>query len=285
MKIIRNVLEMQNICTDLRLAQKTIGCVPTMGALHDGHLSLLNLSRQNCDISIITLFVNPAQFAPGEDLKQYPRPFDNDCKIAENNGCDILFAPGTEDMYPDNYMSYVSIDHITRKLEGVSRSEHFKGVTTVVLKLFNIVAPNIAVFGQKDAQQVIIVKRMISDFNLPVELIIAPTIREKDGLAISSRNTYLTQKERAKVPLIYQGLVKAEQEHNRGELFSKNLIKHIHGVYKKTEMFKPEYIAIVDIENLDAVETVSGKTLIAVACKTKQSKTRLIDNIVLGGTL
>lgn len=285
MKIVHDVLEMQNICTDLRLAQKSIGCVPTMGALHDGHLSLIRVSRQKCDISIMTLFVNPTQFGPKEDLKQYPRLFEKDCEIAENNGCDILFVPKSEDMYPGNYMSHVSVENITKKLEGAGRPTHFRGVTTIVLKLFNITMPHMAVFGQKDAQQAIIIKRMISDFNLPIELVIAPTIREKDGLAISSRNIYLTKKERAKVPLIYQGLAKAEQEHNRGELFAKNLIKHIKGVYKKTEMFKAEYIAIVDTENLEPVDSVSGKTLIAVACRTKQSNTRLIDNIVLGGTL
>jgi len=285
MKIVRDVLEMQNICTDLRHAQKRIGCVPTMGALHEGHLSLLHIARQRCDISVMTLFVNPTQFGPKEDLLKYPRPFDKDCEVAEKHGCDILFAPDTNDMYPDNYMSYVVVENITHKLEGESRPGHFRGVTTIVLKLFNITIPHIAVFGQKDAQQAIVLKRMVTDLNLPVELIIAPTLREKDGLALSSRNTYLTKKERLKVPLLYQGLHKAEQEHNRGELFAKNLIKHIKETYKKTELFKAEYIAIVDVENLEPVETISGKTLIAVACRTKETNTRLIDNIILGGTL
>ena len=285
MKIVRDILEMQNICTDLRLAQKKIGCVPTMGALHEGHLSLIHIARQRCDILIITLFVNPTQFGPKEDLQKYPRSFDKDCEVAEKHGCDILFAPDTNDMYPDNYMSYVIVENITKKLEGDSRPEHFRGVTTIVLKLFNITMPHIAVFGQKDAQQAIILKRMVTDLNLPIELIIAPTIREKDGLALSSRNIYLTKKERAEVPLIYQGLHKAEQEHNRGELFAKKLIKHIKDIYKKADYFKLEYIAIVSIETLEAVETISGRTLIAVACRTKETNTRLIDNIILGGTL
>lgn len=285
MKIVHDILEMQNICTDLHLAQKRTGCVPTMGALHEGHLSLLHIANQRCDVSIMTSFVNPTQFDPKEDLNKYPRPFDKDCEVAEKHGCDILFAPDTKDMYPDNYMSYAVVENITRKLEGESRPGHFRGVTTIVLKLFNITMPYIAVFGQKDAQQAIILKRMVTDFNLPVELIIAPTIRENDGMALSSRNIYLTKKERAKAPLIYQGLYRAEQEHNRGELFAKNLIKHIKDIYKKTDLFKAEYVAIVDTENLEPVETISGKTLIAVACRTKETNTRLIDNIVLGGPL
>jgi pantoate--beta-alanine ligase len=285
MKIVRDILEMQNICTGLRLSRKKIGCVPTMGALHDGHLSLLHIARHQCDVLIVTLFVNPTQFDPKEDLQKYPRPFERDCEVAEKNGCDILFSPDTRDIYPDNYISYVVVENITKKLEGESRPGHFRGVTTIVLKLFNIIMPHLAVFGQKDAQQAIVLKRMVTDLNLPIELFIAPTIREKDGLALSSRNSYLTKRERAEVPLIYEGLHNAEQEHNRGELFAKKLVKHIRDTYKKTDLFKPEYIAIVDTENLEPVETISERTLIVVACRTKETNTRLIDNIILGGTL
>lgn len=276
---------MHNICSDLRSAKKNIGLVPTMGALHEGHLSLLEFTQQRCDISIMSIYVNPTQFCPGEDFDRYPRSLTEDCEKAEKYGCDIIFAPGSEDMYPDNYMTYVSVEGITSKLEGASRPSHFRGVTTVVLKLLNIVMPHIAVFGQKDAQQAIVLKRMVKDLNLPVNLVVMPTIRGKDDLAISSRNAYLTDEERKEVPLIYKGLCKAENGYNRGELSTEKLRELIKAVYNKTNLFKVEYIEIVDTDTLEPVETVSEKTLIVVACRTQQSKTRLIDNIVLGGTL
>ncbi len=281
----RDIHEMQNHCLDLRSAQKRIGFVPTMGALHKGHLSLLNTVRQHSDVSIMSIFVNPTQFAPSEDLKEYPRPFEQDCEIAEDQGCDILFYPDTGDIYPDNYMTYITVEEITKKLEGASRPEHFTGVTTIVLKLFNLVFPHVAVFGQKDAQQALVIRRMVKDLNLPVELIIAPTTRETDGLALSSRNSYLTAEERAEAPLIYKGLNNAQQAYAAGELSAGKLLNEITAVYDTATHFKPEYIAIVDAETLNAVETISGKTLIAVACGTEQSQTRLIDNIVLGGTI
>ncbi len=285
MKIISSITEMQNVSRDLHAADKKIGLVPTMGALHEGHLSLLHIARQHCDISIMSIFVNPAQFGPSEDFAQYPRPFELDRKKAEEQGCDILFIPDAKDVYPDTYMTYVTVENITEKLEGASRPGHFKGVTTIVLKLFSMVMPDIAVVGRKDAQQAVVIRRMVTDLNLPIELIIAPTVREKDGFAISSRNTYLTDEERADVPSMYKGLCIAEQEYNRGEAAAGNLIRHIQDIYNKSKLFKTEYIAIVDTETLDPVETITGKTLIAVACRTTRSNTRLIDNIVLGGTL
>ncbi len=285
MKIVRDIQEMQNLCLDLRSAKKRIGFVPTMGALHKGHLSLLNTVRQHSDVSIMSIFVNPTQFVPSEDLKEYPRPFEKDCEKAEDQGCDILFYPDTGDIYPDNYMTYVTVGNITGKLEGASRPEHFTGVTTIVLKLVNIVFPHVAVFGQKDAQQALVVRRMVKDLNLPVELIIAPTIRETDGLALSSRNSYLTAEERTEAPLIYKGLNNAQQAYAEGELSAEKLLKEITTVYESATHFKAEYVAIVDAESLNAVETLFGKTLIAVACRMDRSQTRLIDNIVLGGML
>jgi len=285
MKIIDSIQEMHNTCADLRQAGKRIGLAPTMGALHDGHISLLKIAREHADISVMSLFVNPAQFAPHEDLDRYPRPFTADCEFAERNNCDILFAPRPHAMYPANYMTFVNVENISGTLEGECRISHFRGVTTIVLKLFNIINPDIAVFGQKDAQQAIILRRMVTDLNVPVELKIAPTIREKDGLALSSRNVYLTKEERSQAPTIYQGLYQAQQLHNKGELFAKNLIAHITGVYRSTAILKAEYVVVVEAETLSPVETISGKTLIAVACRTQQSNTRLIDNIVLGGEL
>ncbi len=285
MKIVRGIPEMQHLSTDLRTARKRIGFVPTMGALHKGHCALLKTVQEQCDVSVMSIFVNPTQFAPSEDFNAYPRPFEADCKIAEKQGCDIMFYPDAGDMYPDDYMTYTSVENITGRLEGASRPDHFKGVTTVVLKLFNVVLPDVAVFGQKDAQQALVIRRMVTDLNLPVELIIAPTIREDDGLAVSSRNVYLTQEERNEVSLICRGLKRAEQVHAEGERSVESILSEITGIYETAACFKTEYIAIVDAQTLSAVETLSGRTLIATACRTSQSHTRLIDNIVLGGVL
>jgi pantoate--beta-alanine ligase len=285
MKIVNNPLEMQRLSYDLRSSGQVIGLVPTMGALHEAHLALLKTAQQHSDISVVSIFVNPKQFGENEDLDTYPRPFKDDCKKAEDNGCDIIFAPSSEAMYRQNYSTYVNVEELTTKLEGKSRLGHFNGVTTVVLKLFNIVQPHIAVFGQKDAQQALVLKRMVKDLNIPVKMIIIPTVREKDGLAVSSRNLYLTEEERKDLPLIYRGLVEAMDEYNRGEQNTTKLRNHIKSIYDKTDLFKAEYIEIVDTNSLDPVETVSGKALVAVACRTKQSKTRLIDNVVLGGEL
>jgi pantoate--beta-alanine ligase len=188
-------------------------------------------------------------------------------------------------MYRENYATYVNVEKLTNKLEGAFRPGHFSGVTTVVLKLFNIIAPDVAGFGQKDAQQVLILKRMITDLNVPVKMVILPTVREHDGLAVSSRNVYLTDEERKEVPLIYKGLSKAVEEFNKGEKSPHKLRKHIKGVFEETKLFTDEYIELVDLATLDPVDPVEGNALIAVACRTRESKTRLIDNVVLGGEL
>jgi pantoate--beta-alanine ligase len=285
MRLIRSIQEMQKCSLNLRSEGKIIGFVPTMGALHEGHFSLLRSARKTSDISVMSVFVNPKQFGPKEDFTQYPRPFEKDCAAAEHNGCDILFAPGSTQMYPDLFMTSVSVENLSEKLEGSIRPGHFKGVTTVVLKLFTITMPHIAVFGQKDAQQAVILKRMVKDLNLMIEVVILPTVRESDGLAMSSRNSYLTKEERKCAPLIYQGLCKAIAEYDRGELQSQKLHEAIRSVFHNAPCFKTEYIAIVDTETLDPVERITGKALIAVACRTAQTNTRLIDNVVLGGTL
>ncbi len=285
MKIIRSIPEMQTVSRNLHNDTKKIGLVPTMGALHDGHLSLLHKAQQHSDVSVMSIFVNPTQFGPSEDFNQYPRPFEEDCKKAEEHGCDILFVPYAKEVYPDTHMTYVSVENLTETLEGASRPGHFRGVTTIVLKLFTMVTPDIAVFGRKDAQQAIVIRRMVTDLNLPVELIIADTIREKDGLAISSRNSYLTDAERIAVPVIYKGLSRAQEEYNRGERHAEKLLQLIGTTYNDTKLIKTEYIAIVDAETLRPVDVLTGTTLIAVACRTTQSHTRLIDNIVLGGHL
>ena len=285
MKIVRSPNEMKNLSLTLQRGGSTVGLVPTMGALHQGHLSLLERANSQCDYSVMSIFVNPTQFGPAEDFKKYPRPFDTDCKLAEKAGCDFLFAPSQEDMYPQHYNTYVSVENITERLCGAARPGHFRGVTTVVLKFLNIVNPQIAVFGQKDAQQVLVLKRMVHDLNLSVLIDIAPIIREADGLAMSSRNFYLTTDERNEAPGIYKGLIAAEEKYVAGERNAGVLISKVKKVYEQFSFIDIEYIEIVDTTGLASLETISSTSLIAVACRTKQSKTRLIDNLIVGGAI
>lgn len=285
MKIVRSPLEMKNLSLTLQRGGSTVGLVPTMGSLHKGHLSLLERISSTCDYSVMSIFVNPTQFGPKEDFHQYPRPFETDCALAENAGCDFLFAPSVEDMYPNRYNTYVSVENITERLCGATRPGHFRGVSTVVLKLFNIINPQIAVFGQKDAQQVVVIKRMVLDLNMSVAIDVAPIIRESDGLAMSSRNNYLTSEERNEAPLIFKGLAAAQEKFSAGERTVIALIDAIKSVYRQFNQMDVEYIEVVDTLQIVSLETISSTALIAVACRTKHSKTRLIDNIVLGGVL
>jgi pantoate--beta-alanine ligase len=285
MKIVTNPGEMKTLSLTLQKAGKKVGLVPTMGALHAGHMSLLKTAQHLCDVTVMSIFVNPAQFGPAEDFSKYPRPFGEDCKKAEENWCDVVFAPSEKDMYPDGYSTYVDVEKITDRLCGASRPGHFRGVTTVVLKLVNIVMPQVAVFGQKDGQQCLVIKRMVADLNVPVKLVIAPTVREADGLAMSSRNAYLTQAERSVAPEIYKGLAKAQALYDSGERSARKLCFSAAETYRKAAGFSVEYIELVDAVTAQAASTVSGTALLAVAVRTRESKTRLIDNIVLGGSL
>lgn len=285
MKIIKHIDEMKNLSLTLQKAGKTVSFVPTMGALHDGHISLLKIAKQKADKAIMSIFVNPTQFGPKEDFSKYPRPFEQDCEIAEKNGCDFMFAPISEEMYPPHYNTYVSVEEITRTLCGISRPNHFRGVTTVVLKLFNIVNPQVAIFGQKDAQQVIVIKRMVQDLNLSVRIETGATIREKDGLAMSSRNKYLTSEERKAAPVIYNGLQTALELFTKGEKDTQIIRDKISQLYLASQLITPEYIEIVNMTTLQSLDQVEAPCLMAVACRTGQSGTRLIDNIVLGGSL
>jgi pantoate--beta-alanine ligase len=282
-KIVTSPQEMKNISLTYQRGGKTIGFVPTMGALHAGHLSLLEVSKKQADISVMSIFVNPVQFGPKEDFKQYPRPFNDDCAKAETAGCEIVFAPSVEAMYPEHYNTYVSVDKITDRLCGASRPGHFRGVTTIVLKLFNIINPQVAVFGQKDAQQVLVIKRMVKDLDMSVRIEVAPIIREPDGLAMSSRNTYLTVSERRDAPLIYAGLKEAKAAYDQGERDAGRLHEILSKKYSESGLFKPEYIEIVDTIEFQPQKTMQGTSLIAVAFRTRESNTRLIDNIITGG--
>ncbi|HMA63852.1 MAG TPA: pantoate--beta-alanine ligase [Chitinispirillaceae bacterium] len=285
MKIVKSPAEMKNLSMTIQRSGSSVGLVPTMGALHKGHISLLDRIKNVCDFSVMSIFVNPVQFGPMEDFQKYPRPFEADCELADKAGCDVIFAPSKEDMYPENYCTYVNVEDITDGLCGASRPGHFRGVATVVLKFFNIVMPQIASFGQKDAQQVLIIKRMVHDLNLSVAIDVAPIFREESGLALSSRNVYLSSAERDAAPLIYKGLNNAFTQFNAGVLRSDTLVNAVTSVIGQSPLLEIEYVELVDTLKIKPVTSVASTALIAVACRTKESRTRLIDNIVIGGTL
>jgi pantoate--beta-alanine ligase len=282
MKIVHSISEMQSTIIALKRVGKTVGVVPTMGALHEGHLALLDEAKSKADISIVTLFVNPTQFGEGEDLDKYPRTLEQDCKLAEQRGADYLFAPLVADMYPTNYDTTVTCGGITTRLEGASRPGHFDGVTTVVLKLFNITQPDIAVFGQKDAQQVLVLSKMVRELNYPVELVIHPIVREDDGIAMSSRNLYLTPNERSEAVKISAALKAAKTLFDSGERNSKTVSDLVLSQYSLAKTLKNEYVAITDSECENIEGDIAGGALLSVVCRCTESGTRLIDNIFLG---
>jgi len=285
MKIITTCSEMTNYSQGARSRGSTIGLVPTMGALHDGHLSLVKIASQHCDCRVMSIFVNPTQFGPSEDLDKYPRQLKRDCELAEAAGCDAVFAPSPQEIYPDNYNTYVNVENITGVLCGASRPIHFRGVATVVLKLFNIVMPHTAVFGSKDAQQVIVIKRMAEDLNLSVQIIAAPIIREADGLAMSSRNVYLSTQERAEAVLINRALMSAQKLYDAGERSCQSIKDSAKSILSEGRLISAEYIEIVDTTLLKSLDKINCLALLAVACRTAETGTRLIDNVVLGGDL
>lgn len=285
MRVIKSVTEMRNLSLSLHRAGRRIGFVPTMGALHEGHLSLLKVARDEADEVVMSVFVNPAQFGPNEDLERYPRDLEADCASAEKEGCDFVFAPSAEQMYPSPEGTFVTVEGLTRVLEGEARPTHFRGVTTIVTKLLNVVSPDVTVFGQKDAQQVIVVRKMITDLNMHYRILVAPTVREPDGLALSSRNRYLSKQERKEAPIIYEGLSRAADLFGRGEKNADRLREVVSEEFKRFSVIRPEYVALADPERLQSVHTEVVSGLLAVACRTEETGTRLIDNIVLGGTL
>ncbi len=284
MKIVTNPAEMKNLSITFQRAGKTVGLVPTMGALHKGHVSLIKAAQRHCDMVVTSIFVNPIQFGPAEDFSKYPRPFESDCSVAEQSGCDVVFAPAKDDMYPSDHATYVHVENITGVLCGAARPGHFTGVATVVLKLFNIVAPQAAVFGQKDAQQCLVIRRMVRDLNSSVKLLFAPTVREEDGLAMSSRNSYLSPEERRDAPLLYAGLSSAVALYESGERSAARLRGAVEAACRRATQFSVEYIEIVDMNTVSPLATVRSPALAAVAVRTNLTKTRLIDNVVLGGT-
>lgn len=279
MRIFLNPQEIQKLIKKIKQQNKSIGFVPTMGALHQGHISLIRRARKENDIVAVSIFVNPAQFAPHEDLKKYPRPFEKDINICKSEGVDVIFAPKSLEMYSENYLAYITVEKLSDIMCGKFRPGHFRGVATVVAKLFNIVQPDRAYFGLKDFQQSVIIKKMVTDLNFPVKIITCPIVREKDGLALSSRNVYLSYEERKKALSLSRSLQTA-----------KNLIKYksvksaekIISEMRKIivpRVDKIDYISLRDAETLEELKYIKKKVVIAVAVFV--GKTRLIDNIVV----
>jgi pantoate--beta-alanine ligase len=279
MKIAKTIEEIRNIVADAGMADQKIGFVPTMGALHAGHISLIKKAKQQCEFVIVSIFVNPTQFGPSEDLNKYPRPFEDDIALCKKNGVSAVFAPSAEEMYPEQNLTWVSVDKLSEPLCGKTRPTHFRGVATVCAKLFNIIQPDVAYFGQKDAQQVIIIKRMVADLNMPMRIVVCPIVREEDGLAMSSRNKYLDAKQRKDAPLLYASLQEAQlliAGRERKSAFIKEQMKKILNISKQIEI---DYISIVNADTLEEIDEIRGAVLIALAVKMPSA--RLIDNIML----
>lgn len=279
MKICATIPEARAACGDARASRKRLGFVPTMGALHEGHLSLVRAAKVQCDAVAVSIFVNPTQFGPAEDLSKYPRQFDRDCRLLEKEGVEILFAPAVEEIYPGGAVTWVVVEGLSEKLDGRSRPGHFRGVTTIVSKLFHIIEPDDAFFGQKDAAQLAVIRRMVRDLNFPVEIVACPIVREPDGLAMSSRNAYLNREERSRALVLQRALQKARQQFDAGERIAAKLISAAKEVIAGEPQVALDYFEIVDPDMLDPVERISQKTLVGVAAYV--GTTRLIDNLVL----
>lgn len=277
MKIARSIQEMKSL---RRQCQGTVGFVPTMGYLHDGHLQLVRNAKKENSVAVASIFVNPTQFAPNEDFNAYPRDLERDCQMLESVGADIVFVPADTEMYPQGYNTWVIVQGITQYLEGRSRPTHFQGVTTVCNKLFNIVQPDRAYFGQKDAQQALVIQKMVRELNMNLEIIVCPTVRESDGLAMSSRNIYLTPQERPAANVLYRSLMLAQDMYHQGEREAGKIKAAMAELVSKAPGANIDYISIADIETLADVEEISGKVLVSMAVRI--GKPRLIDNIILG---
>ena len=294
MKICASIAEVRAVCRDARRSSESVGpahrgvvqlefprlgLVPTMGALHAGHLSLVRAAKAQCDAVAVSIFVNPTQFGPSEDFAKYPRSFESDCAALEREGVDIIFAPAVEEMYPKGETTWVTVEGLSERLDGRSRPGHFRGVTTVVAKLFHVIEPDAAFFGQKDAAQVAIIRRMVRDLNFPVEVIACPIVREADGLAMSSRNAYLSPEERVRAIVLHRSLQRVEKEFRADQRMAVQLCEAGRSVIAQEPRVRLDYFEIVDPDTLEPVERIVRPTLVAVAGYV--GSTRLLDNIVL----
>jgi pantoate--beta-alanine ligase len=279
MKICETIQEMRAGCRAVSHGGKRLGFVPTMGALHEGHLSLVRAAKAACDVVVASIFVNPAQFGPTEDLAKYPRTFESDRELLEREGVRLLFAPAVEEMYPAGAVTWVTVEGLSDKLDGCSRLGHFRGVSTVVAKLFHIVEPDVAFFGQKDAAQVAVVRRMVRDLGFAVEIVACPIVREPDGLAMSSRNAYLNEQQRKQALVLHRALMRVKKLWESGEPSVEKLLAAGRDEVAAEDAVRLDYFELVDPDSLDAMQVAKSGTLAAVAAFV--GTTRLIDNILL----
>ena len=279
MQIIDNIAQMRAWNDGERRAGRRIAFVPTMGFLHDGHLALVRSAKARGDRLVVSIFVNPAQFSPGEDFSGYPRDFKRDCELLQAESVDVLFHPAVEEMYPQGGQTHVEVERLSQPLCGALRPGHFRGVATVVTKLFNIVQPHLAVFGEKDYQQLQVIRRLVRDLSMDVEIVGHPIVREPDGLALSSRNAYLTQAERAAAVCLSRALCRAERLFRRGETSAPALARHVLAELEKEPLARVEYVRVCDTETLDEIQNIDDRALLALAVRI--GKARLIDNRIL----
>lgn len=279
METVKTVQQMMALAKEWHKQGKRVGLVPTMGYLHQGHLSLAKTARKDCDIVVMSIFVNPTQFGPNEDYDSYPRDLSHDQELAASAGVDYIFAPQPSDMYPNGYSTFVNVEGVTESLCGARRPGHFRGVATVISKLFHIIQPERAYFGQKDGQQVAVLRRMVKDLNIPVDLIAVPIVREEDGLALSSRNVYLTPEQRQQAVVLFQGLTKAKALFAGGERQADHLTKAVMDQIQTASLANIDYVQLVDGETMAPILQVEKTAMLAVAVYF--GNTRLIDNVLL----
>jgi pantoate--beta-alanine ligase len=281
MEIINRRQRMNSVARKVRREQdKTIGLVPTMGALHEGHLSLIREARRMCDVVVVSVFVNPAQFSPGEDFAHYPRDLTRDTALLTDYNVDYIFAPSIEEIYPKDFSTYVTVAGLSEQFEGASRPGHFRGVATVVSILLNIVRPDFAFFGQKDAQQTMVIKRLVRDLAFETEIVVLPTVREESGLALSSRNAYLSEDEKRAAVVLYRALSRAKEVYKAGERSGSRLAEAARAIVAAEPLARLDYLSVADADTLEQPEKLDDRTVL-VALAVHIGKTRLIDNIVL----
>jgi pantoate--beta-alanine ligase len=279
MLVLATIADIRSACARIRLGGKTLGLVPTMGALHQGHLSLIRAAQANCDAVAVSIFVNPTQFGPKEDFASYPRNLEEDCRTLEAAGVDLVFTPSVQEMYPSGASTFIEVAGLSERLDGASRPGHFRGVATVVAKLFNIFTPEHAFFGQKDAAQVAVLRKMVRDLQFPVQLDVCPTVREPDGLALSSRNQNLSEEQRRQAMVLSRALMAVQQEVQRGEHDSTKLLARALHIFEGEPAVQVDYCRIVDPETLLDIPDVCRGALVALAARV--GNTRLIDNLLL----
>jgi pantoate--beta-alanine ligase len=283
MRIIQSVKEMQEFSDNIRNGGQKISFVPTMGYLHDGHLHLMREGKKRGDCLVVSIYVNPTQFGAGEDFEKYPRNLEKDSQMAESTGVDVLFYPANSEMYPAQYQTFVNVENVTQNLCGLSRPGHFRGVATICCKLFNIVKPHTAIFGKKDFQQLVVIRRMVEDLNMDMEIIGMPTVREADGLAMSSRNVYLKEDEREAALSLSRCLLLAQKLFNDGQRDAAEILRAVTEKLQENPTVHLEYAKICDTETLNDLQIIDKEAVLALA--THVGKTRLIDNYVFGETL